>query len=528
MSKFLKKGYFILALILLVSIAVTFGCEQAAPPTTAKPTTPAVTAKTGGILVMNIPEPYSLGFPSTMTGQTDGQNAGVCLETLFRLDEKGNPVPLLATDWKADPTAKTITISLRKGVKFHDGSDFNAEVVKWNMDTYRTGARTELAGVTSVDMVDDYTVRLNLKEFDNSLITQLTNASEAGRMISMVAAKANGGKAWCEKNPVGTGPFQFVSWTPDVAIKWKRFDGYWGGKPYLDGINMVRIADSLASIMEFKAGNIDILNPGQITARDAKSLEAEGKYILAIAPEGQVPAIAGNTKDPKSIFANLKVRQAVTYALDVKQLTETFGLGYWKQQNQWAIPGTWGYNTNVKGYPYDPNKAKQLLAEAGYPNGFDTKLSFFNLAQRYIDEAVAISGMLKAVGINAQVNGLLRPAFAEAASLGKGWDGLIRQQGYSSPDPVVKYALMVGGQEFLGALMPEEFVTAFNNARTAPDQATKTKYVMDMESLAVDKYCVASYLWMESSTIFKQKWLMDDLHGVVPYRYINPKAWLNK
>ena len=110
-----------------------------------------------------------------MTGQTDGQTSSVCLETLFRFDANGNMVPLLATDWKANPAAKTITVTLRKGVKFHDGTDFNASACKWNLDQYRGGGRPELKKVVSVDIVDEYTIRLNLSEFDNTIITSLGN-----------------------------------------------------------------------------------------------------------------------------------------------------------------------------------------------------------------------------------------------------------------------------------------------------------------------------------------------------------------
>ena len=98
---------------------------------------PNAQTKVRGALKMLGYEPYSLGYPATMTATTDGQQASVCLETLFRFDEKAELVPLLATGWKADLKAKTITLTLRKGVKFHDGTDFNAKVCKWNLDKFR-------------------------------------------------------------------------------------------------------------------------------------------------------------------------------------------------------------------------------------------------------------------------------------------------------------------------------------------------------------------------------------------------------
>ena len=121
-------------------------------------------------------------------------------------------------------------------MKFSDGSDFNSAVVKWNMQQYQAGSKAELSNVTAIDTPDDYTVLLHLKQFDNTLILNLTTAADAGRMVSKQSFDANGGKTWAEKNPVGTGPFKFVSWTKDVSIIYARNDNYWGGKPYLDGV----------------------------------------------------------------------------------------------------------------------------------------------------------------------------------------------------------------------------------------------------------------------------------------------------
>jgi ABC-type transport system substrate-binding protein len=174
--------------------------------------------------------------------------------------------------------------------------------------------------VESVEVVDDFTIRLNLSVFDNVIPSHF--AHDAGRMISQAAYEKNG-QIWCEKNPVGTGPFQFVSWQKDVGIKWKRFDAYWGGKPYLDGVEMIKISDPVADLMTFKAGgrHMILLDP-----KDAKELEGEGKFNVTVPPEGQIAALAGNSKDPKSPFADIRVRQAVSYAVDTKTLAESLDM----------------------------------------------------------------------------------------------------------------------------------------------------------------------------------------------------------
>jgi peptide/nickel transport system substrate-binding protein len=540
-SRSVKILFLTLGLILIFSMS---GCSGIAQSTTPAATgtfpaasnstspTPAVlgavpgdSKKYGGSVKILITEPSnSLGYPPTMTGQTNGQTSSVALQTLFIFDENYNIVPLLATDYKSDVAAKTITLFLRQGVKFHDGTDFNADAVKWNLDQYRTGNRPELANVSGVDVVDNYTLKMNLSQFDNTIINVLSSSFDAGRIISPTAFKKNS-QAWAEQNPVGTGPFQFVKWEKDVGITWKRFDGYWGGKAYLDQVNMVRIADQNVALMTFKRGDLDVFNPEPQPAQD---LEKEGKYNLVITPEGQIPALAGYALDPKSPFADLKVRQAVSYAIDTKKLTESFGLGYYKWQNQWAIPGSWGYNPDVVGYPYSVAKAKQLLSEAGYPNGFDTVMHFYNTSQIQVDQSMAIQAYLKAAGINVKLDPLQRAGFTDIAGLGKGWDGIARVQGYSSPDPLLRYSSVVGGQNFKGIVIPDELLATYNAAIAAPDFKTKQQLVWKLESLATDKYCIMTFLNMESAPIFKSKRMHDDQFGSLPARWLSPSTWVDK
>jgi peptide/nickel transport system substrate-binding protein len=501
-----------------------------APPVatgSAPPATATTGAKAGGTLQFWIVSDPSSFWPPVMTGQTDGQNTSVCMETLFYFDQKANLVPLLATGWSSDPAAKTVTINLRKGVKFHDGSDFNAAVVKWNLEQYKAGARPELKNVSSIDVVDDSTIRINLSVFDNTIVTNLGNASDAGRMISQKAFEANGGKDWAAKNPVGTGPFQFVSYTKDVSVKWKRFDGYWGGKPLLDGIDMIRIADDTVKNMNFKAGKLDIC--GTITPSDAKAYQADpSKFKIVVPQYGQIPALAGYAKDPSSPFAKLEVRQAIAYAIDVKTFNDSFGLGFWTVMNQWAVPGTWGYSPNVKGYPYNPDKAKQLMAAAGYTTPLKTTLSFNNTGQSLIDENTALQAMLNKAGFDVTINPLQRPAFADAASNQKGWSGIIRQQGYANPDPLIKYAGVMAGQEFDGTYLNDELRNAYKAALSAPDTKTKQDLTWKFMELAVDKYCMAAHLDVQSSPTGKLTTVKDDFYGELPFGYLNPMTWLNK
>jgi peptide/nickel transport system substrate-binding protein len=511
----------------VVTTTVATTTKPAATTTTAA-ATPTQTGKVGGTLKMLIVGDPSSFYPAAMTGQTDGQTTGVCVEPLFRFDEKYNLVPLLATGWEANVNSKTIVLTLRKGVKFQDGSDFNAAVCKWNLDQYRAGARPELKKVTSIDIVDDYTVKLNLSSFDNTIVYNLANGSDSGRMISKQSFDTKGGQEWAAKNPVGTGPFQFVSMTKDVGITWKRFDGYWGGKPYLDGIQMSRYADSTVALMDFKAGNLDIL--GTAAPRDAQALQKEtAKFKVVIPVSGQVPALAGFATDPSSIFSKIEVRQAISYAMDVKTWTDSFGLGFWTVQKSWAVPGTLYDNNNIKGYPYDPAKAKALLAAAtGSSAPLKANLSFYNTGQSIVDENTGLQSYLIAGGFDITLNPLLRPAFADSASNGKGWSGIIRQQGSSSPDPLIKYAGVMAGQEFKGTYLPQELIDAYNIALAAPDLASKKSLTDTFLAMAVDKYCIATYLCLQATPMTKSTVVQNDGYAEQPFSYLSPMTWLNR
>ncbi len=305
------------------------------------------------------PTPYSLKMVAPV------------IETLLRVDKTGKVIPWLATGFKEDPKAKTITLTLRKGIKFHDGTDFNAEAVKWNLEQARDAKLTGSLEFKAIDRVDDYTVRINLDDWDSTVTANLTQY--AGMMISPTAAKKNG-PDWAAAHPVGTGPFEFVSWEKDIRAVFKKFPNYWQkGKPYLDEIVWIPIADSNTRFMSFKAGELD----AQVTM-DLKHLEEAKKLGYPVSSSGGSGAIGFvfDSANPKSPFADIRVRQAVQYAIDPQAIAKGVLYGQVEPTNQWSYKGHWSYNPSVVGYPYNPAKAKALLKQAGFPNGFKTKIGY--------------------------------------------------------------------------------------------------------------------------------------------------------
>jgi peptide/nickel transport system substrate-binding protein len=473
------------------STQVTAPSSTTAKPATSAPATTTVTPKSGGTLrIYQGSNPNSLGYPVTSVGR-DYFASYFCVESLFKTDKDGIIIPALATSYKLDPGAKTVILTLRQGVKFHDGSDFNAAVCKWNLDLYRTSAKNELKSVASVDVIDDYTVRLNLSDFQNTIISQFS--VYAGAMISKAAFDANGGQAWCEKNPVGTGPFKFASWVKDISIKYTRFDGYWGGKPFLDGVNLTIYADMNVGLLDLQSGNLDI---SSILPQAIKQILATGNYYTVTLPTGQCPNyVTDATKPP---FNDILVRQAISYAVDTKSMADTFGYGYYQTTNQWAIPGSWAYNPSVIGYQYNPQKAKANLAAAGYPNGFKTTLHHPN-QPGIAALATAVQGYLKDVGIDLTLDPVQMASYNNFAVMGKGFDGLVHVMGTAQQDPLLSYVNMATGVEFNNMLKPQEFKDTYAKAIAAPDLDTKQQLIRKLSSLAVDQYCMQTFFWMETS-----------------------------
>jgi len=351
---------------------------------------------------------------------TDGESLRVThqiFDTLVKYKEINTEVvPNLATSWTVSRDQKVWTFRLRKGVKFHDGTPFNAEAVKFNFDRWRDeknpyhfGGEFEYWGymfggfpgiVKSVDVVDEYTIKITLEKPCAPFLSNLA-------MTCFAIASPTAIKKYKEdffKNPVGTGAFKFVSWTKGDRIVLEANKEYWAGTPYLDRIIFRSIPDNSARFMELEAGTIDIMDG--VNPEDVERAKQNPNLQVILRPSLNVGYLAMNMD--KKPFDNLKVRLAINYAIDKKALVEAFfGKGLAIVAKNPIPPSLWGYNDKIEDYPYDPQKAKQLLAEAGYPNGFKTTLWAMPVPRPYNPQprklAEAVQSYLKAVGIDAEI-----------------------------------------------------------------------------------------------------------------------------
>jgi len=292
-------------------------------------------------------------------------------EGLYGFDKDMKMIPVLADSYDVSKDGLVYTIKLKKGIKFHDGTDFKADAVKANFDRV-TNPENKLkryglySNIAKTEVVDDYTARITLKTAFSAFINNLAHPS--GVMISP-AAIAKYGKD-IASNPVGTGPFKFVEWNRTDFLKVTKFDGYWHkGYPKVDTITWKPVIDSNSRAAVMQTGEAHFTYP--VPYELAEVLKAKPGLELVAAPSIIVRYLSMNTQQKP--FDNAKVRQAINYAIN-KDAVAKVAFGGYATPADAVVPAGVEFSIKTGLWPYDVAKAKQLMAEAGYPNGFETEL----------------------------------------------------------------------------------------------------------------------------------------------------------
>jgi ABC-type transport system substrate-binding protein len=347
------------------------------------------------------------------------------VEHFLRVGKAGQMVPHLIESWEYSKDGLQLTLHVRRGVKFHDGSDFNAEAAKWNLMKARE-SHGRLKVISSIDLVDDYQILLNMENYDNTFLPNL--AFSSGFVLSPTAFETFG-EEYCMVHPVGTGPFKFVSYEPDVRIITERFNAYWQkDKPYLDGIELSYVNEVNTAVNMLKKGQVDVIV--NINGASAADLKAEGYTVKALPwnMEGLLP----DSLNADSVLADKRVRQAIEYAIDRPTIVKTLGRGFWQALTQLATEAVYGYNSAIEGRRYNPNMAKQLLTEAGYPNGFKIKL-IGGEGTELLKVFTMVQAYLARVGIKAEIE-IADPALWKKYRADKPWHDAMLFRHFSS-DP---------------------------------------------------------------------------------------------
>jgi peptide/nickel transport system substrate-binding protein len=361
--------------------------------------------------------------------------AAMC-DKLLDLDENLKIVPQLATSYEWSPDYKAMTLKIRPGVSFHDGEKLDAQAVKFNIERHKTMAgsnrRGELAPVTSVDVVDPMTVRLNLAAPFAPLAAVLTDRS--GMMVSPKAAQAAGDKFGAK--PVCAGPFRFVERVAQDRIVLERFPNYWNkGAIHFDKVTYLPIVDSTVRLANLKSGQLDLIE--RFAPSDAAALKSDGRFkvarIVEIGYQGITINLAKSDLAQKNpLGRDPRVREAFDLALDRDAIVQVAMEGEAVPGNQWVAPTSSWYAKNVPVPKRNLERAKALLREAGVTNPSFTLLTpTTSDAQRI---AQVVQAMAKEAGFDVKIQSTEFSTTLDMADKGQFDAYVLAWSGRADPD----------------------------------------------------------------------------------------------
>jgi peptide/nickel transport system substrate-binding protein len=364
------------------------GCQIGSGPG-ATPATPSGTPKPGGTVIVaagpvgTLENSLNLGVPTPRYLYEIYDR--LVYEDLAAEAETPPIVPGLAESWDVSSDAKVYTFKLRQNVKFHDGTPFDADAVKFNIERltkrdhpyyYERGAGVTKAGwgrVIASDVVDKYMIRLTL----NAPYAHLTDL--LARAEYSIASPENIKRVGNDKNgdsPVGTGPFKFVSHQQGSRLELARNPDYWRGAPLLDGIVVRTIKEPSAAVSALLAGEVHLV-ADMVTPDLAKSLQSNANLAIKLAKTPGVDNFVLNAQ--QGPLSDKRARQALNYAIDRESFVRDLLLGLGTVSKSFFAPSASAYNSGLKGYSYDPDRAKALLREAGLSAG--SALKFYATTQ---------------------------------------------------------------------------------------------------------------------------------------------------
>ncbi len=513
-----SRSLVVLALVAVLSLIAVSGPASvfAAPPS----------QSAGGAFIFGAQgEPVCLD-PAIITDGISGRVTNQIFEGLVKFDkDTTNVVPSLAEKWTTSSDGTVWTFNLRKGVKFHDGTDFNADAVVKNWDYWRNtknpmhaaqvkagqtfeyyanqfGGFDDDSIITKVEAVDPATVKFTLKSPQAPFLNNLA------MFVFVIWSPTALEKAPVEcgaRNPVGTGPYRFVEWKPNEQVTLEAFPGYWDkpNAPKMQRVIIRNIPNNSARLIALTAGEIHGMEG--LEPRDVAAVKADPKrFKLILRPANTTGYVAFNYKVKE--FQDVKVRQAFAQAINKGPIVNSFYGGTGTVAKEFQPPALWGYNKDIEDWKYDTAAAKKLLADAGYPNGisevtFDGKkvpLEFWYMpvSRPYYpspkDIATAIAADWAKAGINVSLQSVDWTTYLDKRKNGQlplymlGWTG-----DNGDPDNFVCYFFCMDAKD--NPIMTEGFVAdkevsdILKKAAVIVDQAERTKLYQQAEKLIHDR-----------------------------------------
>ena len=403
-------------------------------------------------------------------------------------------VPGLATSYEVkDPT--TVVMKLRDGVVFHDGSKWNAELAKWNLERARdhkdSGRKTTVKEITEITVVDPLTIQLTLNSPQPLLQMMLSPANPLNVYIVSKAAVEAKGEVEFGRSPVGSGPFQVAKWTPDDRIELKKFPNHWemgvDGKPlpYVDEYVVRLITDTSVSTLELRAGNVNFAQ--RILDQDVESLKRDPNVKLFEAPRfvGAPSFYISSKADSKSPFSkDVRLRQAVQHAINREAMAAALGFGTGKAHYYWGFyPGSPGFDESLPRYEYNLDRAKKLLAEAGHPNGIELNVKVINRPTD-VQPLEVMQGMLSQVGIKLNIELLDRTPWVDDGR--KGNFEALAHRNASLLDPMLRFETRTGSSSNWASYSNPKVDALWEKAGAEYDIGKRGEIYKDMQRVLYD------------------------------------------
>jgi peptide/nickel transport system substrate-binding protein len=542
--------------LLLTTMLVLSACTAAAPG--AAPAAPAGEATAAPAEEAAAPDDSKPG-PEDMDGTlvvgrggdtvsldagtaTDGESARVIseiIEPLIRLEGTSTkPIPWLAESWETEDS-QTWTFHLRQGVKFHDGTPFNAEAVKFNMDRWRDEANEFRYGKTfeyfgyefgdnlaidEVNVIDENTLEVVLSHPSSVLLNKLSLPFAFGINSPTAVQEQGADYGTPAGTSVGTGPFKFVEWVPDDHITVERNDDWWGPRPNLASIIWRSIPDNSARFAELQAGTID---QADLAQTDLPLAAQDPNLTLYTQPSLSTGYIAfQQCQEP---FDKKEVREAIAHAVNWAALIPAFYGDYGQLAGSFQPPAILGSNPDIQPYSYDPELAKQLLAQAGLPDGFTTDFWYIPVVRGYFPDSKAIGEAIAAdlakVGIAVNLQTEDWGAYLQDRLDGKfpmwmlGWGS-----DNGDPDNFIGYHFVQtpGGEPRVeDCYVNDELGQLLIDGSTIADTAQREEIYKKAEQIVHDDVARIPVVWTTGVVVFRS-----DIKGYVPvvfrswYEYI--------
>jgi peptide/nickel transport system substrate-binding protein len=449
-------------------------------------------------------------------------------EALLRINENGEPEPYLCKTFTPDADALTYTVELKEGITFQDGTPLNAEAAVWSLQMYKERGRKTTAlmpNIESFEVTGEYTFVIHMTKWDSTVPYSL--AREAGYMFSKDAWDKNG-EEYCAQHPVGTGPFIMTDWKMDVSKTYEKYADYWQGEPLLDEIVVTIYADSLVAQAALESGEMDVffsVDYGLVNTLASKGFGVSTGVVMA-----SIPLLCYNSVNPDDVFHDVKVRQAISHAIDQAGIDDSIYYGYTIPTNQFAGPSSVYYSNEVVGYDYNPALAKELLAAAGYPNGFETTLEVKN-EPTLVAIATAIQAQLAEVDVDVEI------IVVDAADYGvalTGWESGMLMHPSSLPTDIVQQAASMWIQGLSGICLgltsivrPDDVNQYITDAVSAKTELEKQELMKKAQVSMIDEWAMYWPLGVGYNTFVKGSRVHDDgINDIIYYQGTLWKAWV--